>query len=362
MTIFNVSELINQYRNQRPEGTIFSLHLDFNGFSLRLETNEERLRGVLSEYFAPFVTEETGADVTVTALETAAPRLDLPFRIKEPDPGKTKIKEEYLDLNGDRIVRKRLTGMVFVFGASGNYAIGPCLENSNQIVNFINNRFIQWTLHRGALLGHAAAVIHNGRGLAMAGFSGTGKSTLALKHMSLGATFVSNDRLMIDRQGTGITMYGVAKLPRINPGTILNNPNLTSILSDDERTRLASLPIDELWGLERKYDVDIAECFGPGRFVLRSEMHGLIILSWRRGGGPTRLSVFDPAQRSDLLPAFMKSEGLFFMADKETNRDTSAAAYADRLKSVCCLEISGGIDFDLAADAGMRFLSTGRFF
>ena len=64
-------------------------------------------------------------------------------------------------------------------------AVGPCLANDNQIVNFINNRLIEVRLRAGDLLFHAAGVARNGRGLALAGFSGAGKSTLALAIMRL---------------------------------------------------------------------------------------------------------------------------------------------------------------------------------
>ena len=70
----------------------------------------------------------------------------------------------------------------------------------------------------------------------MAGFSGAGKSTLALHVMSLGATFVSNDRVMVAETPANDSgapmMYGVAKHPRINPGTAMNNPDLAVAARD----------------------------------------------------------------------------------------------------------------------------------
>ena len=86
-----------------------------------------------------------------------------------------------------------------MFGGGRNLAIGPCLENSNQVINFVNNRFIEWSVRRGSLLCHAAAVSQGERGISFAGFSGMGKSTLALKTMGQGLSFVSNDRLLISR-------------------------------------------------------------------------------------------------------------------------------------------------------------------
>lgn len=336
------------------------LNLDFDGLVIRVETNAPRLVEILAGYYDAFVTDENEAEIVVTAIEAPSPRLGIDLAIKPPDPGKSKIKEEFADIDGGRVVRKRLTGMVFLFGGGVNLAVGPCIENSNQVVNFVNNRFIQWTLKRGCLWGHAAAVQLGGRGLAMAGFSGAGKSTLALHLMSRGVTFVSNDRLMIEPANNGLRMYGVAKLPRVNPGTILNNENLQSMLSPDEKAAFEALSTDDLWSLEHKFDVDIDKCFGPGRFAVKGAMDGLMILNWKRGDLETRMQLFDPRRREDLLPAFMKSEGLFFLSDDD-ERDRSLEGYASWLSRVQCLEVSGGVDFEKAATTGIRFLETGRF-
>ena len=165
-----------------------TLRLKFGDIAVALQSNDRLLIEQLASYFQGFVahSDETAA-ITVTALESPQPDFDLEFAVKQPDPGKTKIKEEFLDLPGGRVVRKRLTGMHFLFGPGVNLAVGPCRDNDNQVINFINNRLIQWELNNGALLAHAAAVKADGRGLALAGFSGMGKSTLALHLMSRGA-------------------------------------------------------------------------------------------------------------------------------------------------------------------------------
>lgn len=316
----------------------------------------DRLRGYFREFLAP----EGPADILVTAHE--APRQDPPliFTIKRPDPGKTKIKEEWADLRDGRVVKKRLTGMVFILGEAGNVALGPCLDNDNQVVNFINNRFIERKLNQGCLLGHAAGVALNGRGLSMAGFSGMGKSTLALHCMSRGADFVSNDRIMAGADGGGApVMYGVAKHPRINPGTALNNPDLAGIVAPADRERFLALPPAELWTLEHKYDALIDECYGPDRFRLSAPMQGLALLNWRRGAGPMRAAVVDPAERTDLLPAFMKGTGLFFRPANGIPENQPLDAYVELLSRCTVMEFSGGVDFEAAADVCLEFLERG---
>jgi HprK-related kinase B len=123
----------------------------------------------------------------------------------------------------------------------------------------------------------------SGPGLALAGLSGMGMSTLALHVMQLGADFVSNDRLMVERRGGGLTMHGVAKMPRVNPGTVLHNPCLAPVIPEEERVRFEDLSPDELWTLEHKYDAFIAECFGPGRFRWVCPMAGIVLST-----GPAR--------------------------------------------------------------------------
>ncbi len=355
-----------------------SLHLDLGDCRLEVRSNSQALLAELDAYFGGFVAQPGPAQVTLTALEGPAPEIPLELTAKEPEPGKARVKEEYADVPGGRLVRKTLTGMVFLFGHGSNLALGPCLANANQVVNFINNRYIEYKLHQGCFLGHAAAVAHlmadpSGgrlRGLALCGFSGAGKSTLAMHVMSRGALFVSNDRLLAepvntsgssDSSGAGLRMCGVPKLPRINPGTALNNPDLAEVVPQQDRERFLELDADELWQLEHKYDVFLDKCFGEGRFVLQAPMHGLVVLNWRRGGGETSIRFVKAAERPDLLPAFMKAAGLFSLplSGDASWRDPDAAAYAGLLSRCDMIEISGGVDFDRAADFCIEYLVHG---
>lgn len=371
-----------------------ALFLDLGDCRVEVRSNSKPLLAELDAYFGGFVTQAGPVQVTLTALEGPAPAIPLELIAKEPDPGKARIKEEYADVPGGRLVRKTLTGMVFLFGHGLNLALGPCLANANQVVNFINNRYIEYKLHQGCLLGHAAAVAHlmadptggRLRGLALCGFSGAGKSTLAMHVMSRGALFVSNDRLLAEPApapsgqanagGAALRMCGVPKLPRINPGTALNNPNLAGVVPSEDRERFLELDADELWQLEHKYDVFLDNCFGEGRFVLQAPMHGLVVLNWRRGGGDTSIRFVKMAERPDLLPAFMKAAGLFCLPQNgddaktdpagtdpaKTNpawRDPGEAAYAELLSRCDVVEISGGVDFERAADFCIEYLVHG---
>lgn len=337
------------------------LHLVFGDCAIRVDSNSAGLIGQLMRYYHGFVSRREWADLRILALE--APSLEfgeLDLTPKSPDPGKSKIKEEHAEYPDGRLVRKRLTGMVFLFGPQVQLAVGPCVANANQVVNFINSRHIQWMLDQGGLLFHAAGVTGPAGGLALAGFSGAGKSTLALHLMSQGLNFVSNDRLVVRHTGRELMMFGVAKLPRINPGTALNNPHLAQVIPDQDRARFASLEPDELWSLEHKYDAYLDQCFGPERFNLASPLAGLVVLNWKRGVQGLRVNRVDLRQRQDLLPAFVKSPGLFYQPPDGQAPDFSDPAYLALLESCPVYEFSGGVDFAAAAQACLDLLSPVR--
>ncbi len=362
MNDMNRSSLVRQLLEGRELQN--QLTLRFTGCVIELQSDSPALVTALRHYFLPFVTsvgEDDFPDIRITAIESPPLELALPYIAKAPDLGKFKIKEEYIDVEGGRVVRKRLTGMVFVFGGEDNLAVGPCLANSNQVVNFVNNRFIAWQLERGCLLGHAAAVQHHNRGLAIAGISGAGKSTLALHMMSDGTSFTSNDRLLVQKRGDGgISMCGVAKLPRINPGTALNNPNLTNVIPVENAEHFATLSPKELWDLEHKYDVFLDECFGKDHFDLEGPLDGLAILNWRHNAGPPSCLVVDIGKRHDLLSAcFMKSPGIFYVPPDGTPASHSVEIYAALLGNATVIEFGGGVDFNFASAICHYFLKTG---
>ncbi len=334
-----------------------ALALTVAGHTIRVRTNAPSLLDHLRDYFRDFPAAASSPDVDVAALECPPPTYAFNFTPYPPGPGKTRIKDEYADFPDGRIVRKRLTQMSFFFGGRHNLAVGPCLANSNQVVNFVNNRFIQWHLDHGWLLCHAAGVASRGRGLLLAGLPGRGKSTLALHLLSRGMDFVSNDRLLIKRVGDGVAMRGVAKLPRVNPGTILNNPQLLAMLGEEQRRRYLALEADALWNLEEKYDADVSRCFGPGRFPAQADLFAVAILAWARGAGSMRLGRVDLATRDDLLAALIKQPGAhYYVPPGRGAPDLSAQAYLTCLNGCPVYAVEGGLDFASAAAECERFV------
>lgn len=319
---------------------------------LAVRTNSVELAERLRAYFRVLINEEnTPPDIEVAAIE--APPYEPAFELTAypPGPGKTRIKDEYADFRDGRVVRKRLTRMVFLFGADAALAIGPCLQHANQVVNFINNRFIQRKLDAGCLLCHASAVALDGKGVMIAGVSGRGKSTLALHLLSSGFDYVSNDRVLLQPGGERPKIFGVPKFPRVNPGTIVNNPAIAEIIPETERDRFHDLPREELWRLEQKYDVDVPAYFGDSRFQLTSELVGTAILTWRFDGGLTRAEPVAFGDRPHLLDALIKHPGVHYYRDYGESPDPEVRAYVDALAPAAGIELAGGVDFEYAVES-----------
>lgn len=373
--VTSVASTVDALRGEVP--TPHGAGWDFDGFRVWVESNEPALIAELADYFAGFRTIDARTPGVTPVTRITAIQIDPPhappdfgagaeMTTGEYKPSVKGPKEAFLDLDDGRVVHKLRTGMWFLFGSDHHLAIGPCTDNPNQVVNFVNNRMIQWSLHRGALLGHASAVAYRpgrdpaqpARTVAIAGFSGMGKSTLALDMLNdRRLDFLSNDRVMIQPRRDGRQIVeGVPKHPRINPGTILHNAALGPVLTAEERRRFLALPTDDLWQLEHKFDGLIGRCFPGQAFLLAGEFVGLVLLNWRRGAGPTVATRIDVDARRELLPALMKAPGVFYRPDVGEVASRDADRYVEFLAGIDVVELSGGIDFDRGRSAALELL------
>lgn len=331
------------------------LRLQLDDLIIQVRSNSTELLDQLRHYFRHLVVEQ-GATARVqplVAIQRPSVTLEVPFTDWRREPGKTGRKDACYDFPGGRLVNKVRTGMVFLQSSQLPIAAGDCLANDNQVINFINAQWMTWLQQHQWRICHAAAVEYLGQATAIAAFSGGGKSTTMLRLMDTpDCKFLTNDRLFIRKPAAGsATMAaGVPKLPRINPGTIVNNSKLMSILSDQRRAAVQALPPDELWALEEKYDVDILATYGPDRIHHAATLGRLLILNWQRGAGTLSVEPIDLAQRPELLPAVMKSPGPFFQyADGRLypgEQTLDPAPYLEALQDVPVYEVSGGVDFD----------------
>lgn len=330
------------------------LWLDIAGVAARVASNSSDLLVRLAHYFGDVVAPpRPRADVRVTLIEARAPRFPLELRDWPREAGKRGKKERYADAPDGRLVAKVRTTMQFLLTADERLAVGPCLDNLNQVVNFIIAQYLGKRLDEGWALCHAAAVVLGNEGLAIAARSGSGKSTLALHLMRSGLSFASNDRVLIRHDGESCELLGVPKMPRVNPGTLLNNPSLAGLLTPERRARLEALPPGELWQLEEKHDVMISDVFGPGRTRYRAPLRALVILSWSVDATtPARFGPVDVGARPDLLAHVMKSAGVFHRQGNGGHAPPEArpepGPYLRALRDVLVYEATGKADFDEA--------------
>ena len=332
------------------------LYLALGECTLRLRSNSTELLAVLADYFSHVASDARTPDIDIIAIERDAPELGLDFIDWKREPGKTGRKDSYMDLPGGRIVRKVRTGMVFLQSNRQRIAAGPCLKYNNQVINFINSQYMNWLHNRGWLICHAAGLVYRGKCLGIAGFSGGGKSTLMLHLLDNDeVSYLTNDRLFIHAGSGRIMARGIPKLPRINPGTIVHNQKLHSLIPAQQREALLQLPATELWELEEKYDVHIDQVYGPGRIMAEAPLAAFLILDWQRDSEmELKVEQVDLAADHDLLGALMKSPGPFYQyPDGSFQQDTTVfdeAAYLDALENVAVYAARGRIDFSALSE------------
>lgn len=345
----------------------YALALRVGTCTLQVTTNSPVLHARLQAYFRNFLDSGAGAsDFHVVALQ--APEPDFAARYLEwpRDPGKTGRKDTYRDLPGGRLVRKVRTGMQFILRPDQAIAVGACEQNLNQVINLINSQYLSWMVCRGYLVCHAAAVIAGRAGLGLSGVSGAGKSTLALRLVSRGLSYVSNDRLLVGRDDGGLCMAGVPKMPRINPGTILGNRDLWPLLSDARRAELLAMPQHALWDIEDKYDADIEQLYGQGRVLAGGPLRAFAVLCWDPAvDAPPEVWRGRLRQRPDLLPAITKHPGVFHTDARRGQSPPPTgppepAPYLELMGDLTVLAFSGGVDFAYAADACQALLAEGH--
>lgn len=337
-----------------------SLRLRFGPISVDVATSIPNLVPFLLDYFQEFT--ETPCDLvprsSFFAHEFGSATSDLVRSITmNIFPQGSKVpKEEFADLADGRIVRLLDSGMLYLLTDEADFILCPfpSVDNFRQVTSFLCKRFCR---NLDYPVGHCSAVSRDGRAIAFAGVAGAGKSTLALRLMASDPSllFMCNDRLLITPYSMAI---GCPRQPRVNPGTLVNNPFLSSILTSEEVDLYSSLSSESLRLLELKYDVPIHRCFGPGRFLLSSPLVAIFILRWEHQSPyPTTIRPMNLADHPDLLPTLLKPTSVYgcFMGCSFPPWDEKALL--DFLRPIPVYEIVGSVDFAAAASLCLPFLS-----
>src|SRR5262249_10688877 len=321
------------------------LVLSFAGVPIAVKTNDPEIQARLASYFRPWVISGAPPLAEVTLIQGALP-LSGEFVDVQRDGGR-RPKEATQEVPGGRLVIKRATGVLIGLWAGGAFAAGDPRTHLNQGVKLINNCDAKGGLRPRHLRLHASAVPGKERAAVLAGPPGAGKSTSALHLVEAGFRCLSNDRVLAKPLPDMVEALGYPKQPRVNPGTLLGHPRLSTLLDPADRADLRALPVPALWDLERKSDVDLDRIYGDGTFELRGRMEALVLLKWRRygqGRDVRRLSV-DEALAA--LPLVYKNLGAFDL-DRIPGAgitDAERACYRELFSRVTVAEVTGRVDF-----------------
>ena len=348
--------------------TELHLALRFGDYDLAVASNSAAMIEKLRHIFRHFLDDAPTSRFAIQIIDVpAAPELGLAFTQRLSDEEDDESKDEFCDLADGRVIRKRSNGILFASGDGIELAIGPCEEHETKTANFINSRYIQWLLHQGGVLAHAASVRSATNGLVLAGNPAVGKTTLALRLLEHDLSLVGKDRVIVRREARGLWGYGAPKPPRINPGTAMSNPRLRPLLKAKLVAKLESLSQDELWEVAKKHDLFIEDFYGARYAAMDGPIDGIAILTWQRGSEPVRIERVSLSERRDLLKILMKSRGIFYRSPAGSSEpEPGEDAYLEVLGDCPVHEITGGLDFDHATRfcAGLlkRFQGVGRGF
>ncbi|MCG7935905.1 MAG: HprK-related kinase B [Candidatus Thiodiazotropha taylori] len=329
------------------------LYLNLGELSVAIKSNSRQLLSRLADYFAHLPQQPTDGALEIVAIQSDVLETGIEFSDWKREPGKTGRKDAYLELSDGRLILKVRTGMLFLQSKDHCVAAGPCLTYDNQLVNFINSQIMNWLQNRDWLICHAAALMLGNNAVAVAGFSGGGKSTLMLHLMEHPESrFLTNDRLFLRESNQLVEAVGIPKLPRINPGTVVNNPRLQALIEEPRRSELLAMPKQALWELEEKFDVDVEQLYGKGRIDTSTAvpLAGLIILNWHRDSDqPVSMKQVSISGREELLKAVMKSPGPFYQDRSgrflQDEAPLASEPYLALLDRISVYEVSGGLDF-----------------
>ncbi|MEA3405237.1 MAG: HprK-related kinase B [Pseudomonadota bacterium] len=358
-----------------------SLEIKVHQQIYRIHSNSQKLLGLLEDYFHTLAQSQTSnikhENLTEIHVYETDQLADLIAQTQWTDwkreGGKVGRKDAILDSEWNdqrlRLLYKVKTGMLFLQpGPDAHHqliplALGPAEANSSQIINFILTQHLNQHLRLDWQLGHTSGMQIQQKGLAFAGLSGGGKSTLMLHLLAQAEHFISNDRLLLKRHNNRLMMRGIPKQPRINPGTIVHNPRLHSLMSERERNEYLALPSETLRAIEKKYDAPVHYLYHKDCYLAESPLDALFILNWQaHSSQPTSVSQVKITERIDLLPAIMKSPGPFYATAESGFLKNGAplveANYLKLLQATTVYEITGKIDFEAAQQQILALFQT----
>lgn len=337
---------------------VHTLLLDLHGVKIQVNTDSDEVARLLSRYYTDYLVEgpagqgDGDPQYRVDAYQQWI-KVDPDELAIYVEKGKTKPKEAFLDdsESGLRLMLKVRSGVLALLGRGHIRVAGDLAGYVNQLNNIINAVFIIDRMDAGYTLFHASALACGDRGVIVSGRSGAGKSSAAIWTLDHGISIISNDRLLARRPaGAGpadIPMLGVPKKPRINPGTIVGNPKLHGMMPADELARFQAMPMEELWHVEQKYDLDVKTVFGPEAEKATAMLHAAFFIDWTVGGGDYHCNLLPAERYPEFYGAVFKDGGVFDLKNTETSlKSEHEAEYERVLEGIPVYHVTGGVSFE----------------
>jgi HprK-related kinase B len=338
------------------EGTArpaLGLSLRFIDVPIRVLTNDTDVWTRLSLYLKPYVTTEDLTPATVVTLIQGHARLEGEFTDIARGPGGP-AHEAVQEVEGGRLILRRARGVIMGLWPGRAVAVGDLRANLKEAINLIDACYAKTMLGRGYQLLHAAGVSRGGRGAALAGVPGAGKSTAALHLVEAGFRFLSNDRILARPDPAGVDARGYPKQPQVHPGTLLHHPRLVSLLDPEERRALSALPARELWQLThgRSRAVDVDALYGPGTVCLQARLELLVLVTWTLDGAGFGVCRLDAESALARWPIYHQDLGVFDLdrAISATPTADDLAACRELVGQLTVVEVSGRPDFAALVD------------
>lgn len=284
----------------------FVTELEIARQRFRVCVDDRRTDRRVRRYFEPFLSSFSDDATRVVGIQGTPEYDEARLEILERPKGDPKIS--WYDAGDVRVIFKRRSGVVHYVWNGDFYAVGDIVKYPQQLLNLVATAYSYNLRNEGYMALHASSVSREGRGIALAGNSGSGKSTVSLALMEFGMDYVSNDRSFVRRRRGRVDLAGVPKWPRVNPGTLLHSDRLRSLLPADKAARYSHLSRSALWKLEDKHDVPVESVYGRGRLALNSTLDALYVLSWSQRGRGFDISPIDPSRVPELIEPLIKTE------------------------------------------------------
>jgi HprK-related kinase B len=343
-----------------PHDCIHQFFIAFGQEHYAVHSNHAALIDSLKRYFSPWLTAKPVNEGLPRIYLFSQESVKTQFNWQDwpREEGKTGLKEQIYDTEKGRWVHKFKTGMVFFQHRYQPFAVGPCEQHVSQVINFIINQHINHLQQQGGLICHASCLsLKNSKsetptGIAVAALSGGGKSTTLLRLMDEpDAKFISNDRLFLFQHDDIVTAHGVAKQPRVNPGTLYNNDRLRFILSEQKQRQVAQMSPQALWRLEDKHDVMIENVYGKHAMASSTPLHHVVLLNWSHSSPNKDVSfrAVNVLDKPELMAAIAKSPGPFYQNSSgeflQSACQPAYSQYSEMLASLKVWEVSGAVNF-----------------